>query len=328
MRRALLLAQKGWGDTTPNPMVGAVLVKDGRIIGQGYHRRPGLPHAEIEALNKASMSLKGASLYVTLEPCCTTGRTGPCTEAIIAAGIKEVVVATSDPNPKHRGKGVKILEDAGVRVTTAILEKEATRLNRVFNHWIQHRTPYVTLKAAMSLDAKIGTKTGESKWITSEKARAWAMRLRKSADAILVGINTVINDDPSLTYRGPGTKSLRRIVLDPSGRAPASAKIFTGQENNPTTVISGKISLPQLLKKLGAEGITHLLVEGGGETHAKFLEEGLAHRICFLYAPIIIGGQNARKGVAGEDLPHPVMLKNVEWSMLGPDLLLDAELQA
>src|SRR5436190_14534894 len=244
---ALELAKKGYGETSPNPMVGAVLVKGGKVIGQGWHRRAGELHAEIEALRDAERrknSPKGATLHVTLEPCCTHGRTPPCTDAIKAAGIKRVVVATTDPNPAHAGKGFKILERAGIEVILLSgrarrsaragsnsstqrrarsdapyqqLAEEAAKLNETFNHWIVHRTPFVTVKAAMSLDGKIATASGESKWITGEQARAEGMRLRAGADAILVGVNTVLADDPSLTVRR-GSRSrvqgprLRRIV--------------------------------------------------------------------------------------------------------------------
>ena len=215
---ALRLARRGYGATSPNPMVGAVLVKGGKIIGRGWHRRAGLPHAEIEALRDAQKrghNPRGATLYVTLEPCCTHGRTPPCTDAIIAAGIKQVVVGATDPNPKHAGKGFKILRRAGIEVLWGVrpragalntanarrteIADECAKLNEAFNHWIVHRTPFVTVKAAMTLDGKIATASGESKWITGEKARAHGMKLRQGSDAILVGINTILADDPSLT---------------------------------------------------------------------------------------------------------------------------------
>ena len=204
MRRALRLARQGYGTTSPNPMVGAVLVKGGRIIGRGWHRRAGAPHAEIEALRDAQKrghKAKGATLYVTLEPCCTQGRTPPCTDAIVAAGIRRVVVGAVDPNPRHRGRAFKILRRAGTAVTQGVMAEECARLNEAFNHWIVHRTPFVTVKAGMTLDGKIATAAGESRWITGEKARAYGMKLRQGADAILVGINTVLADDPSLTVR-------------------------------------------------------------------------------------------------------------------------------
>src|SRR5882724_1283885 len=204
MRLALRLARRGCGATSPNPMVGAVLVKRGKIIGQGWHRRAGGPHAEIEAFRDAQArgnDPKGSTLYVTLEPCSTHGRTPPCTDAIKAARIKKVVVAASDPNPAHAGRAFRLLKRTGIKVVHGILADKAARLNEAFNHWIIHRTPFVTVKAAMTLDGKIATAAGESKWITGPTARAHGMRLRQESDAILVGINTVLVDDPGLTAR-------------------------------------------------------------------------------------------------------------------------------
>ena len=234
MRLALQLAKRGSGSVSPNPMVGAVLVKRGKIIGRGWHRRAGLPHAEIEALRdsqKRGHNPHGATLYVTLEPCCTHGRTPPCTDAIITAGIKRVIIGATDPNPKHAGKGFRILRRAGIEVVHGIGPSECVRLNEAFNHWIVHRTPFVTVKAAMTLDGKIATAT-QSKWITGEKARAHGMKLRQGSDAILVGINTILADDPSLTARTKMEdgrwkmgKPIRRIVLDSLARTPLTAKV-------------------------------------------------------------------------------------------------------
>jgi diaminohydroxyphosphoribosylaminopyrimidine deaminase/5-amino-6-(5-phosphoribosylamino)uracil reductase len=289
MRLALRLARRGYGMTSPNPMVGAVLVKGGKIIGRGWHRRAGLPHAEIEALRDAQKrghNPQGATLYVTLEPCSTHGRTPPCTDALIAAGIKRVVVGAPDPNPKHAGKGFKILERAGIEVVVAgsagilpadfsirkkttrrqdagapgALADECERLNEAFNHWIVCRTPFVTVKAAMTLDGKIATASGESKWITGEKARHCGMKLRQGADAILVGVNTVLADDPSLTVRmgapvsdpartrklsqragsETGAPKRRRIVLDSMARTPLSAKVVCDEFAALTTVVVSK----------------------------------------------------------------------------------------
>ena len=233
MRLALRLARRGYGTTSPNPMVGAVLVKGGKIIGRGWHHRAGEPHAEIEALRDAQErghTVKGATLYVTLEPCCTRGRTPPCTDAIVAAGIKRVVAGAIDPNPRHRGRGFRILRRAGLAVTHGVMAEECARLNEAFNHWIVQRTPFVTVKAGMTLDGKIATAAGESKWITGEKARAYGMKLRQGVDAILVGINTVLADDPSLTVRRQkaegGTrsqKSAARSALSEPATAPDCA---------------------------------------------------------------------------------------------------------
>jgi diaminohydroxyphosphoribosylaminopyrimidine deaminase/5-amino-6-(5-phosphoribosylamino)uracil reductase len=377
MRLALRLARRGYGATSPNPMVGAVLVKGGKIIGRGWHHRAGEPHAEIEALRDAQQrghNLKGATLCVTLEPCCTYGRTPPCTEGIKAAGIKRVVAGTIDPNPQHGGRGFKILRRAGIAVAQGVVADECERINEAFNHWIVRGTPFVTVKAGMTLDGKIATASGESRWITGEKARAYGMKLRQRADAILVGINTVLADNPSLTVRNPkgesrrpkaaahGTKSaglshqLRRIVLDARGRTPLEAKVASDECAALTTIVvsrlapkrrvaelakrvrvlvapssDGKINLHWLLKKLGAEHITSLLVEGGGEVNASFLLQGLAQRVTFFYAPKILGGRDSRRAVAGEGArthAESLSLTDSEWRRLGPDWLLSARLVA
>jgi diaminohydroxyphosphoribosylaminopyrimidine deaminase / 5-amino-6-(5-phosphoribosylamino)uracil reductase len=385
MRLALRLARRGYGLTSPNPMVGAVLVKSGKMIGRGWHRRAGLPHAEIEALHDAQKrghNPKGATLYVTLEPCSTQGRTPPCTDAIIAAGIKRVVVGTLDPNPKHSGRAFKILQRAGIEVAGSSrrddrtarravptqLADECARLNEAFNHWIVHRTPFVTVKAAMTLDGKIATARGESKWITGEKARAYGMKLRHNHDAILVGINTILADDPRLRLRAvPGPKpkvqspkQLRRIVLDSMARTPLKAKVVSDKFAKLTTIVvskqapknrvavlagqvkvlvapttnskfkiqNSKLDLKWLLKKLGSENITSLLVEGGGEVNASFLLGGFARRVAFFYAPKILGGRDSLKAVAGEgarNLNEALQLHDIEWKQLGPDLLLTAQ---
>ncbi len=362
MLLALRLARKATGATSPNPLVGAVIVKHGKVIGRGYHHRAGQPHAEIEALRDAEKrgeSTQGATIYVSLEPCCTHGRTPPCSEAIIKAGIKNVVVAATDPNPAHAGRAFKLLRAAGIKVTEGILAAEATGLNRIFNHWIIHRTPLITLKAAMTLDGKTATASGESKWITSEAAREAAMKLRAEHDAILIGVNTLIADDPSLTIRLTKGKApdklhgFRRIILDPQARTPLTAKVVTDDQKHLTTLVVTKaapvkriqalsklvrvitapttksgLNLRWLLKKLGKEEITSLLIEGGGETVAKFAEQRLAHRIAFFYAPKILGGKTARKGVAGSGATswaNALKLKNVQWRKLPPDLLITAD---
>ena len=363
MRLALGLARRGYGTTSPNPMVGAVLVKGGQIIGRGWHRRAGLPHAEIEALRDAQkhgFDAKGAALYVTLEPCSTHGRTPPCTEAIIAAGIKRVVVAATDPNPKHAGKGLEILKRAGIRIERCDekITAECERLNEAFNHWIVHRTPFVIVKAAMTLDGKIATVSGESKWITSEQSREEAMRLRKGTDAILVGVNTILADDPSLTVRAKSgirsAKSLRRIVLDSLARTPVTSRVASDEFAAQTTVVvsdpgpeervaalarcvnvlvaptrHSQIDLFWLLKILGAQNITSLMVEGGGEVNASFLLGGFAQRVAFFFAPKILGGRDSRKSVAGDgvrSLREIINLSEVEWRKAGPDLFLTGRL--
>ncbi|HEY1719340.1 MAG TPA: bifunctional diaminohydroxyphosphoribosylaminopyrimidine deaminase/5-amino-6-(5-phosphoribosylamino)uracil reductase RibD [Verrucomicrobiae bacterium] len=363
MRLALRLARRGCGATSPNPMVGAALVKGGKIIGRGWHRRAGLPHAEIEALRDAQKrghSPRGATLYVTLEPCCTHGRTPPCTEAIISAGIKKVAVGVTDPNPKHSGKGFKILQRAGIEVVHGILADECEKLNEAFNYWIIHRTPFVTVKAAMTLDGKIATASGESKWITGEKSRAHGMKLRRGSGAILVGINTILADNPSLTFRPvqspkskvQNRKQLRRIVLDSQARTPLKAKVASDEFAALTTIVVSKsapknrvaalakkvnvlvaplansrLDLRWLLEKLGAENIASLLVEGGGEMNASFLLDGFAHRVAFFYAPKILGGRDSRKSVAGDgvaNLTDAIQLRELEWKRVDEDLLMTA----
>jgi diaminohydroxyphosphoribosylaminopyrimidine deaminase/5-amino-6-(5-phosphoribosylamino)uracil reductase len=355
MKLALRLARRGFGRTSPNPMVGAVLVKNGRILGRGWHRRAGGPHAEIAALRDAAKrghSAQGATLYVTLEPCSTHGRTPPCTGAVIAAGIKAVVAGATDPNPKHAGRAFRILRRAGLAVTRGVLAGECAQLNPSFNHWIARGTPWVTVKAAMTLDGKIATVTGQSKWITGPAARVFGMKLRAASDAILVGVNTIIADDPGLTLRLPGFsgKTLRRLVLDPGARTPLTARVVRDENARLTTIVAtkaaparrlaalrrhvrvlvapsrqGRINLSWLAKTLGGEGVTSLLVEGGGETNAAWLP--LAHQVAFFYAPIVVGGKNAPKAVAGEGVPGQagkIALREIQWRRLGPDLLLTA----
>jgi diaminohydroxyphosphoribosylaminopyrimidine deaminase / 5-amino-6-(5-phosphoribosylamino)uracil reductase len=340
-------------------MVGAVLVRGGRTIGEGWHRKAGEPHAEIEAIRDAQQRgrrIAGSTLYVTLEPCCTQGRTPPCTEAILRSGIARVVVAAVDPNPRHAGEGIRILRKGGIRVEQGSLEDEATEINEAFNHWIVRRTPFVTVKAAMTLDGKIATPAGESKWITGEAARRHGMRLRERADAILAGVNTIIADDPSLTFRaarGIG-KTLRRIILDANARMPLSARAVTDEAAHATTIVvstaapksrvgalgrrvnvwtaparNGRIDLRWLLRKLGREEVTDLLVEGGGEVNASFLLGGHAQRVAFFYAPKILGGRDAIKGVAGAGLLKKqdwLKLREVQWKSFGKDLFMTARI--
>ena len=358
MRRTLALAERGYGGTSPNPMVGAVLVRNGEIIGEGWHKRAGEAHAEVNAIAAARRNvshLHGASLFVTLEPCSTTGRTGACTGAILESGIAEVIVAARDPNPEHSGKGFSLLRKAGVRVRTGLLEAEANRLNEAFNHWIVRRSPWVVLKCAMSLDGKIATNSGESKWITGEKARGTGMKLRLGADAILVGINTVLRDDPALTLRPapglkiPAWKRVKRIVLDPEARISKAARVIAEEQAAETIVVvtrrapkeriallgkvvrvlvaptlrdGRRINLRWLLEKLGSEEITSVLVEGGGETHANFFRQDLVRRAYFFYASLIITGRRAPKAVGGaRTMRPPFKLKEVEWNKVGGDLL-------
>ncbi|MBL9170029.1 MAG: bifunctional diaminohydroxyphosphoribosylaminopyrimidine deaminase/5-amino-6-(5-phosphoribosylamino)uracil reductase RibD [Verrucomicrobiales bacterium] len=360
MRRALELAKRAYGHVSPNPLVGAVLVRGKRVIGEGYHHRAGLPHAEVEAIRSASRagrSTVGSTLYVTLEPCCTHGRTPPCTEAIRSAGIRRVVVAAIDPNPAHRGRGLRLLRRQGLEVRSGVLGEEAARLNESFNHWVVSRRPFVVVKAAMTLDGKIATGSGESKWITGPQSRARGMRLRQGSDAILVGVNTVLADDPSLTIRcSPGCgfrrpkRSWRRVVLDSQARIPLDSRLIGDSDPSETIVVvtgraperrvkalskratvwvapavDDRVDLDWLLGKLGQDGVTQLLVEGGGEVHAAFLRQRLVNRVAFFYAPKILGGRDARRAVAGQgfgSLAEAPRLSGLQWEPIGADLFL------
>lgn len=362
MVQALRLAKRAYGQTSPNPMVGAVLVQDGQVIGRGWHHRAGAPHAEIEALADAARrhrSASGATVYVTLEPCCTHGRTPPCTEALIRAGVTRVVVAAVDPNPRHAGQGLVRLREAGITVDSGVLEAESNRLNEAFNHWIVHRIPWVTAKSAMTLDGKIATASGESKWITGPKSRSHAQRLRLSADAVLVGVETVLADDPSLTvrtqpgFRRPAWHPVKlRIILDTRARTPlgcrlvsddgrASTLIVVSESADPAKIAAlqarvtvirapereGRIDLAWLMPELGRMGVLHLLVEGGGTVLASFFEAGLVHRIAFFYAPRILGGEESRRSVAGRgfrSLAEAPGLTEVESRRFGEDLFITA----
>lgn len=356
MRRALHLAARGRGRTAPNPCVGAVIVRGDKIIGEGWHKRAGEAHAEVAALkdaNKKRNRVKGATLYVTLEPCSTTGRTPPCTEAIVAAGIRRVVIGAVDPNPHHAGRAPDILRRHDITVESGVLADRCRDLNESFNHWIVYNRPFVVLKAAMTLDGKIATKTGESKWITGPAAGRQAMRLRHYADAILVGSGTILADDPSLTCRSARDtakvgKRIRRIILDTRARTPINAKVVTDDLAEDTLIVAGKdapkkrverlqrhvnvclaptrdnrLDLKWLLRRLGREQVTNLLVEGGGEVNGSFIDAGLANRVAFFYAPKILGGFDSKRGVAGrgfEKLSQLPGIRDGRWRQLGDDL--------
>lgn len=364
MSKALALARKGIGRVSPNPAVGAIIVQAGQEIGSGWHHRAGGPHAEVEAIRDAANrenSTRGATIYITLEPCSTHGRTPPCTETILAAGIRRVVCGTTDPNPRHAGRGLELLRERGIRVTHTVLQQAAVGLNLAFNHWITTQRPLVTIKAAMTLDGRIATAQGESKWITGAAAGREAMKLRWHADAMLVGINTLIADDPALTCRdsrGGNTirKHIRRIVLDTHARTPLRAKVVNDENRDDTLIVvskdaparriarlekqvevwrapllKGRISLRWLLNRLGRIDITHLLVEGGGEVNGAFIDQKLAHQIAFFYAPILLGGTKSKPGIAGrgaEKLADLQKLTDVKWRRLGDDLMMTAQIRA
>jgi diaminohydroxyphosphoribosylaminopyrimidine deaminase/5-amino-6-(5-phosphoribosylamino)uracil reductase len=337
MKLALRLAARGAGWVSPNPMVGAVAVKDGVIVGKGWHRRLGAAHAEVEALRRAGEAARGADLYVTLEPCNHQGRTPPCTESVLAAGVRRVIIASRDPNPQVAGGGAEYLQSRGVQVVAGVLEAEARRLNEAWFHWVNTGRPWVLAKAACSLDGKIATAGGESQWLTGPLARVYGHRLRHQVDAILVGINTVLADDPQLTTRLPGRKTENRkpktenrskdpirVVLDSKLRIPLTAKLLHLESAAPTWVATtaaappeqvreverlggevlvlpenaGRVSLEALLQILGQRQVQSLLVEGGAEVLGSFFDQDLVRMFHFFYAPKILGGRSA-PGVLG-----------------------------
>ncbi|MCL6635390.1 MAG: bifunctional diaminohydroxyphosphoribosylaminopyrimidine deaminase/5-amino-6-(5-phosphoribosylamino)uracil reductase RibD, partial [Peptococcaceae bacterium] len=339
MRMALELAGRARGRTSPNPMVGAVVVKDGKVVGSGYHLRAGTPHAEVHALNEAGEKARGATLYVTLEPCCHYGRTGPCSEAVIGAGIARVVVAMTDPNPKVAGGGIKRLREAGIEVTLGVLEEEARELNEVFIKYITTGRPFVVAKAAMSLDGKIATRSGRSKWITGPEARAYGHQLRDWYDAIMVGIGTVLADDPSLTARLPGGKGRDpvRVILDSRARIPLNAGVLTRRSGAPTIIAATaaapqaklaalrragarvlvvndgpRVDLAGLMKLLAEQEITSVLIEGGSGVHGSALAAGIVDKVAWFIAPRIIGGREAPGPVGGEGVDDPAGAVEVE----------------
>lgn len=301
MRQAIKLARKGLGKTRPNPAVGCVIVKGGKILGRGWHRRAGLPHAEVEALRSLEnpADARGATAYVTLEPCSTAGRTPPCTQALATAGIRRVVIGTIDPNPLHRGKGLAILRRAAIDVTDGVLASECAALNPEFNHRMATGLPWVIAKCGMSLDGRLTRPPGEGQWITSASARADAMKLRARVDAILVGAGTIRADNPSLTLRG--TRSAvqpQRIIWAPETALHGEFHVFTDKWAHRTSVRTGR-TLKALLRTLAQEGIHSVLVEGGGHTLGRLFDEGLANEVVFYIAPMLAGGRVPAVGGKG-----------------------------
>ncbi len=301
MRAALREAGKGVGRTSPNPAVGAVIVAGGRIAARGHHRQAGLPHAEVEALSALGerRRAKGAELYVTLEPCSTSGRTPPCTDAIVEAGFEKVVIGALDPNPAHAGRAVKLLRAAGIRVEKGVLEEECRALNPGFNKWIVTGMPFVIAKAGMSLDGRLSRPPGEGKWITGPASRQHAHRLRAEVDAILIGAGTLRADNPRLTVRGvPGARQPWRVVLSRSGALPAGAHLFTDAFKERTLVYAGK-SLREALRDLGWRGVTSVLIEGGSQVLGEAFDRGLVDRVHFFMAPLFLGGEKVVVGGRG-----------------------------
>lgn len=355
MKMALELAQKGMGFTAPNPMVGAVIVKNGRIIGQGYHRKYGELHAEREALAACTEEPEGASIYVTLEPCCHYGKQPPCVNAILEAGIRRVIIGSSDPNPLVAGKGIRILKDHGIEVTENILKEECDKLNEAFFYYIQNKKPYVVMKYAMTMDGKIAAYTGESKWVTGEAARIHVQEQRLKYTGIMVGVGTVLADDPMLTCRLENSRNPVRIICDSHLRTPLTSKIVRTAETIPTILASsskdqqkiknyeelgcqvlyvpeknGHIDLNRLMELLGAAKIDSILLEGGGSLNWSALESGIVQKVQTYIAPKLFGGEEAKTPVEGKGFPDPasaVLLKNSEMIRLGDDFLIESEVK-
>ena len=322
MRRALELAALGSGLTLPNPRVGAVLVRAGKIIGEGFHQRAGTAHAEVNAVADALRrgdSPQGATLYVTLEPCSTQGRTPPCTGLILREKIARVVFAATDPNPAHAGAAAKLLRAAGVEVSHGLLADEAAALNRDFNWWIVRKRPWVVAKIALSIDGRITTPPADDRWLTSPEARVAAHGLRWKSDAILVGAETVRADNPKLTVRLPGCKGKEqpwRVVVTRSGKLPRAAHLFSDKHQDRTLVFRGQ-KLADVMAALGALQVSHVLIEGGGEVITEALRAGLVNEVAFFIAPAVMGTMPRALG----KLPVPVKLREVSYRAVGADVL-------
>jgi diaminohydroxyphosphoribosylaminopyrimidine deaminase/5-amino-6-(5-phosphoribosylamino)uracil reductase len=327
MAAALAEARRGIGHTLPNPAVGAVVVKGDRILSRGWHRAAGLPHAEVEALAKLKSAARGATLYVTLEPCSTSGRTPPCTDAIIRAGIARVVYGARDPNPAHAGRADAILQAAGIRVTSGVLASGCSAINEAWNKWIATGMPLVVAKAGMTLDGQIASPPGR-RWITSEESRLDAMRLRATCGAILVGGETIRTDNPRLTLRGmPGSPQPIRAVWTRSGNLPADSRIFTDRYRAKTLVFQG-IPVREVLRSLAGRGVQKVLIEGGGRTLGEAFDRGLVDRAVFYIAPILAGGGVPAVGGRGvSSNASGWRLENVSHRILGGDLRLDGDVR-
>lgn len=355
MQRALELAEKGRGRTSPNPMVGAVILRDGHIAGEGYHARAGLPHAEVKAIAQAGDQAQGAIMYVSLEPCSHTGRTPPCTKAIIDAGIGRVVCAVMDPNPKVSGRGIDALRQAGIDVDVGLMAEEAKRLNEVHFQYVTTGLPFVTVKIAQTIDGKIAAPDGNSKWISGEASRRFVHRLRSHHDAVLVGVKTVIADNPELTVRAVEGRNPNRIVLDPSLRIPLQSNLVKGHAEGRTIVATSKevngsqvaqlqaqgvetweipvdtdhrMDLDALLKKIADEGMTSLLVEGGATVFTTFLQSHTAHKLHVFIAPMALGsGRSSIDDLGIQSLEHALRLHDVGMQPMDGDVLITGYLK-
>ncbi len=356
MSLALEEAAKARGRTRPNPMVGAVIVKDGEILARGHHRRAGLPHAEVEALSQIGEEARGATMYVNLEPCSHHGRTPPCADRLIDAGVARVVVGITDPNPRVDGRGIERLRAAGIQVDVGVLGEACAEVNAPFFTYIRAGRPYVQLKIAMSLDARIATRTGDSRWLSGEEARRWAHQMRDAADAILVGAGTVIADDPALTVRWVEGRDPLRVVLDSTLRIPLTAQMYGDALAAGTVVFccrpvaeqkaaleargvrvevvpsdeAGQVSLEAVLRRLHGMDCLHVLVEGGGGVHGAFLQSGLVDRLSLVLTPWLLGsdGIEAFRFSGSDLLKDALKLRGLRTQRLGEDILLEAEFPA
>ena len=353
MQRAIQLAAKGLGRTSPNPVVGAIVVKDKRVVGEGYHARAGEAHAEVLALAQAGDEAKGATMYVSLEPCCHQGRTPPCVPDIVKAGISNVVVGLIDPDPRVSGEGIRQLREAGVAVELADedSQEQCAEVNRAFICRLTRGRPYITLKFASSLDGKIASRTGSSKYISGDEARRWVHRERDSHDAIMVGINTIRKDNPELTAREPEGRTPTKIVVDSKGRLNSDARIFDRAENGVIVLTTpegaknlepregleilithdgeGRVDLDLALRNLADRGINSILLEGGSRLNGSMLDGGYIDRVAGFIAPLLVGGKDAVSPIAGsgvECVGDATKLRDVGWSTLGADLLIEGYL--
>lgn len=352
MSRCFELAKKGTGTVAPNPLVGSVIIKDGKILSEGFHERPGMPHAELDAIQKANEDLRGATIYCNLEPCCHTNkRTPPCAQRIIKEGFTKVVIANLDPNPAVAGNGVKLMQQADIEVITGVLEDEGKELNEIFFHHITQKRPFVHLKMAQTLDGRLASKRMDSKWITSEDSRLNVHLEREHYDAIMVGANTIRHDNPTLTVRVPGknTRPLKRIILSLSAKLPSEANIFNDDFKDHTYIVvpssikeelpfqsikcklneNGEFDLKQLLEVLYNDmGITSLYVEGGQKVHTSFIHQHLYDRISVYIAPKILGdGHNTIGDLGNELMTDALTYTNQQWKQLGSDIMFTARRQ-
>jgi len=354
MRRALELSKKAVGFVNPNPLVGAVIVKDNRIIGEGYHEYFGGPHAEVNAFANATEDVEGATIYVTLEPCSHFGKTPPCADAIVRNKISKVVIGMIDPNPLVAGKGIEILKNNGIEVITGILEMEIKKTNEIFIKYISKKLPFCIMKTAMTLDGKIATAIGDSKWISNEKSRAYVHELRQRVTGIMVGIGTVLSDDPELTTRREDKLSINpiRIIIDSKARLPLDSKVLKCDEKTKTIIVTtefakgskleaikqkgaevivtpsknNRVDLNYLMKELGDMGIDSILIEGGSTLNYSALEEGIVDKVITFISPKIFGGTSGKTPVGGEGIKHvkdSIMLTDTQVTRFDEDIMIE-----